>query len=94
MLWRLALFVPTFNVIVLETRIIRVLDRFTECVEVAQRGDEGLQRRKIICERLSTGPRSDVRGTQRAYRTSESGCLYGFLMGGERCGPMFRSMDS
>ena len=44
-LWRLALLVPSLNVIVLEARIVRVLDRFTECVKIIQRGDESLQGR-------------------------------------------------
>ena len=94
MLWMLALLIPTFNVIVLEARVVRVLNRFTQRVKVMQRGDESLQRRQIICERLNTGPCPGAREVRKAYHTSESGCLYDFPTGGERYRPMFRSMNS
>lgn len=45
MFWVLALLIPTFNVIVLEARVVRVLNRFAQGVEIVQRGDESLQRR-------------------------------------------------
>lgn len=38
-----AFLVPTFDVVLLEARIIRVLDRFTKGVKVIQCGDESLQ---------------------------------------------------
>ena len=93
MLWRLALFIPTFNIVVLEARFVRILNRFTQRVKVIQRGDKSLQGRQIICERLSTGPCSGVREVRKAYHTSESGCLYDFPTGGERYRPKFRSMN-
>jgi hypothetical protein len=42
------------NLIVQEARAVCAFDRFTQGVEVIQGGDKGLQRRKIICEGLST----------------------------------------
>jgi len=90
MLWMLALLIPPFNVIVLEARVVRVLNGFTQRVKVIQRGGESLQCRQVICERLNTGPCPGVTEVRKAYRTSESGCLYDFPTGGERYRPMFR----
>lgn len=42
MLWGLALLIPTFNVIVLEARVVCVLNRFAQCVKIIQRSDESL----------------------------------------------------
>lgn len=37
------------------------------------------------------GPCQGTRGLQKTHHTSESECLYGLLMGEERCRPVFRS---